>query len=128
VAYLSCLLAGAACLSALDHRFRLFFWRAPRAAALVLAAGVVFFLAWDAAGIGAGVFEHGSSPLATAVMLAPGLPLEEPVFLAFFCYTTMLLFTAAERLLGRTTARGKSGARAPSGQAKGAAPSGRRQP
>lgn len=99
MAYLSCLLVGAACLAVLDRRFRLFLWRAPRAGALVLAAGVVFFLAWDAAGIAAGVFEHAPSPLATGVMLAPELPLEEPFFLAFFCYATMLLFTGAERVL-----------------------------
>ncbi|WP_138445067.1 lycopene cyclase domain-containing protein [Sinomonas susongensis] len=100
MAYLSFLLIGAACLVALDRRFRLFFWRGPRSATLVLVAGVAFFLVWDAAGILGGVFEHGSSPLATGVLLAPGLPLEEPFFLAFFCYTAMLLFTAAERVAG----------------------------
>ncbi|KHL03259.1 lycopene cyclase domain-containing protein [Sinomonas humi] len=98
MAYLSCLLLAAACLGALDRRFRLFLWRTPRAAALVLAAGVVFFLAWDAAGIAAGVFEHAPTPLATGLMLAPELPLEEPFFLAFFCYTAMLLFAGAERV------------------------------
>lgn len=123
MAYLSCLLAGAACLAALDRRSRLFFWRDPRTAALVLAAGIAFFLVWDAAGIGAGVFEHGSSPLATGVMIAPKLPLEEPFFLAFFCYATMLLFTGAERVIqGWTTPRRDAGS------LEGPAGSGRERP
>jgi lycopene cyclase domain-containing protein len=103
--YLTCLLAGSACLAALDCRFRLFFWRAPLAAVVVLVVGVAVFLAWDAAGIAAGIFEHGASPLATGVMLAPELPLEEPVFLAFFCYTAGMLFAGAERIARRRPAR-----------------------
>lgn len=110
--YLFCLLAGSAGLVALDRRFRLFFWRSPRAAAAVLGIGVAFFLAWDAAGIAAGIFMHSSSPFAAGILLAPELPLEEPVFLAFFSYAAMLLFTGAERILGRPRARPRATARA----------------
>ena len=108
--YLICLLAGSACLAALDRRFRLFFWRTPRAAVVILMAGTAVFLAWDAAGIAAGIFEHGASPLATGVMFAPELPLEEPVFLAFFCYTAVMLFAAAERVAVTRIGRRRSAA------------------
>lgn len=99
MAYLISLLAASGCLAAVDRRFVLFFWRAPRAAAAVVGIGTAFFLAWDFAAIGAGIFERGESPLMTGIVLAPELPLEEPFFLAFFCYAAMVLFTVVERLL-----------------------------
>jgi hypothetical protein len=41
----------------------------------------------------------------TGVLLAPELPLEEPVFLAFFSYSALLLFAAAELIASRICAR-----------------------
>jgi hypothetical protein len=35
----------------------------------------------------------------TGVMLAPELPLEEPVFLLFLCEVTMVLVLGADRLI-----------------------------
>jgi lycopene cyclase domain-containing protein len=58
-------------------------------AAIVLVVGVGFFLVWDLAGIGLGVFFPGNATIVTGVLLAPGLPLEEVVFLALLCYSTM---------------------------------------
>lgn len=107
--YLTALIAAAAGIAALDARLRLAVWRDPRAAALTVAAGTVFFLAWDVAAIAAGVFRHGISPLMTGVMLGPELPLEEPVFLAFFSYTAVVLYAAAVRVavaVGRRTDAG----------------------
>lgn len=98
MAYLIVLLAAAAGVLVLDSRFRLAFWRAPRATALTVAAGTVFFLAWDVVAIAAGVFRHGNSPFMTGIMLGPELPLEEPVFLAFFSYTALVLYASAERV------------------------------
>ncbi|WP_415854644.1 lycopene cyclase domain-containing protein [Sinomonas sp. G460-2] len=106
--YFIFLLAASVCLAAVDHRFRLFLWRAPRAGAAVVVLGTAFFLAWDMAAIGAGIFELGGSPLMTGILLAPELPLEEPVFLAFFCYTAMVAFASADRLLSqRSSARAR---------------------
>lgn len=89
VLYLTGLLVGIAGMIVLDLRLGLFFRRAPWRAAIVLAVGIVFFLAWDLAGIQLGVFFPGRSAIVTGVLLAPGLPLEEPVFLILLCYTTM---------------------------------------
>jgi lycopene cyclase domain-containing protein len=70
-------------------RYRLFFAVAPVRAAIVMIAGVVFFLVWDLAGIEAGVFFRGNPDLLTGIQFAPELPLEELFFLALLCYVTM---------------------------------------
>lgn len=103
VAYLACLLVVLGALVLLDRRFRLVFWRGgtARRAGLVVAAGVVFFLAWDVLGIALGVFARGRSPYMTGIELAPQLPLEEPVFLAFLCYLTLVALFGTRALLDR---------------------------
>lgn len=99
--YLLCLLGGIGCMLLLDARFRLFFWAEPLPAALVTVFGVAVLLLWDFAGIALGLFLRGDSPLATGVVLAPELPLEEPVFLLFLVLCTMVAYTGARRLLRR---------------------------
>jgi lycopene cyclase domain-containing protein len=100
-AYLTVLLVSAAGVLIVDARFRLFVWRSPARAAAVLAVGTAFFLTWDLAGVGLGVFFRGSGPYQTGVLLAPELPLEELVFLLFLCELTMVLVLGAERVLER---------------------------
>nr|WP_301952280.1 lycopene cyclase domain-containing protein [Rathayibacter sp. VKM Ac-2857] len=73
----------------LDRRFGLFFWADARRAAIVLPAGVLFFLLWDLAGIGLGVFFRGETPYMTGLQIAPELPIEEVLFLTLLCYLTM---------------------------------------
>ncbi|MHA7984642.1 lycopene cyclase domain-containing protein [Rathayibacter sp. CAU 1779] len=97
--YLAALLGASGCLCLLDARWRLFFWRAPVRAAVVTATAMVFLLLWDAAGIAAGIFLRGDSPFTTGVQLAPQLPVEEPVFLAFLVYLVAVLLFGARRLL-----------------------------
>ena len=87
--YLAALLVALTGMVVLDVRFGLFFRVAPVRAAIVLVAGIAFFLVWDLAGIGAGVFFRGEPGLLTGILLAPELPLEEVFFLALLCYTTM---------------------------------------
>lgn len=99
MSYLIALLVSAAGMAVLDRRWRLVLWRAPRSAALVVLLGTVFFLVWDLVAIGLGIFRHGDSAHMTGVLLAPELPLEEPVFLAFLCYTALVLFAGAERVV-----------------------------
>lgn len=97
--YLLCLLVSAAGLALLDARFRLAFWATPGRTAAAIGVGLLFFLAWDAVGIATGVFVKGDSPLLLGIDLAPHLPVEEPVFLAFLCYLALLVHTAAARRL-----------------------------
>ncbi|VXC34529.1 C50 carotenoid epsilon cyclase [Arthrobacter sp. 9V] len=105
VLYLASLLLGIACMLLLDHRFRLFFWRDAKAAAIVTAVGVLFLLGWDLAGIGLGIFLRGEGTIATGLLLAPELPLEEPVFLLFLVLCTMVLYTGARRIMERIPAK-----------------------
>ena len=87
--YLGALLVSLTGMVVLDLRFRLFFAVAPVRAAIVMVLGIAFFVAWDLAGIGAGIFFRGNPGLLTGVLVAPELPLEELFFLALLCYLTM---------------------------------------
>lgn len=102
--YLAAILVSAAGVAALDLRFRLVAARGAGRAAAAVAIGTVFFLLWDLAGIALGIFVKGDSPALLGVDLAPHLPLEEPVFLAFLCYLALVCAAAAQRLLARRTA------------------------
>ncbi len=106
--YLSLLLTASGCMLLLDWRYRLFFWRDPLAAAVVVVVGLAFFLAWDVAGIALGIFLRGDGPAATGILLAPHLPLEEPIFLVFLVLCTMVLYTGSVRILARRRLRSRS--------------------
>lgn len=110
--YLLALLVSFGGMLLLDARHRLAFWAAPVPTALAVLAGTLFFVLWDAAGIAAGVFVRGGSPLLLGIDLFPHLPLEEPVFLAFLCHLALVVHAAIRR---RAAAR-----RTPRGEAPGA--------
>lgn len=97
--YLAALAIALTGMVLLDRRFGLFFWSGtPRRAAIVLAAGVAFFLAWDLVGIGTGVFFRGETSFMTGLQVASELPVEEVFFLTLLCYLTMNLVGATARL------------------------------
>ncbi|WP_426320171.1 lycopene cyclase domain-containing protein [Microbacterium sp. E-13] len=96
--YLAAILASAFGVLLADRRWRLAAWQAPARSALAVAIGTLFFLAWDAVGIATGVFVKGDSPLLIGVDLAPHLPLEEPVFLAFLSYLALVVWAGTQRL------------------------------
>ncbi|KAA9395043.1 lycopene cyclase domain-containing protein [Kocuria coralli] len=108
-AYLAALLVSLAGMIVWDVRERLFFARDAVRAAVVLAAGVAFFLLWDIAGILTGIFLHAPSRFATGWMLGPHMPVEEPVFLIFLCYLTMNLVLFLERVLRGGLRAGRRG-------------------
>jgi lycopene cyclase domain-containing protein len=98
-AYLAALLIALTGMVLLDRRFRLFFWRDARRASIVLVVGIVFFVAWDVAGISTGIFFRGETSFMTGVQIGPELPLEEIFFLALLCYLTMNLYGAIARVI-----------------------------
>lgn len=102
--YLAAILVSAAGVLLIDRRWRLAAWPAPGRTALAVGIGTAFFLAWDAVGIATGVFVKGDSALLLGVDLAPHLPLEEPVFLAFLCYLALVAWSGALRLTDRRRA------------------------
>lgn len=90
--YLLALLIALTGMVVLDRRFGLFFWRDARRASIVLVAGLVFFLAWDLAGVGGGIFFRGETSFMTGLEIAPEVPLEEVFFLTLLCYLTMNVY------------------------------------
>lgn len=109
--YLLALLVPLVCMGLLDRRFRLVLWRAPRRAAIVLAAGIGLFLLWDLAAIASGHYRMGASPWMTGILLGPELPLEELVFITFLSYHALVLWGLVDLLLGRTRRRSTSAVR-----------------
>ena len=103
--YLAALLFSLLGMVVLDRRFGLFFWADARRAAIVLPAGVLFFLLWDLAGIGLGIFFRGPSPFVTGLVVAPEVPIEEIAFLALLCYLTMNVFAGITKILMRGSHR-----------------------
>ena len=101
ILYLLALAVALTGMVVLDRRFGLFFWSDWRRATIVLAMGLVFFLAWDVAGIGLGIFFRGETDFMTGLQLAPELPLEELFFLTLLCYLTMNLYGFVSTRLGR---------------------------
>lgn len=99
--YLLFLVLSFAGIATLDVRFRLVMAHQPRRAVIAVAIGTAFFLAWDAVGIATGVFVRGDSPLLLGWDLAPHLPVEEPVFLAFLSYLALVLHAAGTRWVSR---------------------------
>ena len=107
--YLLALLISLTGMVVLDRRFRLFFWVAPGRAAVVLLVGIAFFVVWDLAGIGLGIFFRGETEFMTGLQVAPELPVEELFFLALLCYLTMNLYALLNRPFARraSTATGR---------------------
>lgn len=104
-AYAISLVASTACLVLLDVRFSLVFRRKPKLGAVALVIGVAFFVAWDAVGIGLGVFRHLDSAWATGVLLAPGFPVEELMFLIFLSYLTLVILSGWQSWREKVDAR-----------------------
>jgi lycopene cyclase domain-containing protein len=109
--YLAALLVALTGMVMLDRRFRLFFWRDPRRAVVVLLVGVAFFIVWDLAGVGLGIFFRGETAFMTGVQVAPEVPLEEVFFLTLLCYLTMNVYSFAEQRLSRRRPARSRGAR-----------------
>lgn len=105
IAYLLFLVGGIGCMLLIDYRYRLYVWKDPAAAVLVTLAGTAFLLLWDAAGIASGIFLRGDAAIASGIVLAPELPIEEPIFLVFLVLCTMVLYTGAAKLLRARTVR-----------------------
>ncbi|MDN4476101.1 lycopene cyclase domain-containing protein [Demequina sp. SYSU T00192] len=96
-AYLAALLVSITGLAVIDARYRIAVFDRPRPALLTIAIAVAAFLAWDAAGVGLGIFFIGDAPYLTGVLLAPDVPLEELFFLVLLTYQTLLLWRWLDR-------------------------------
>lgn len=108
--YLIALVVSFAGVMILDLRFRLALRPAPFRTIVLTLVGAGFLLIWDLVGIATGVFVKGGGPWGVGIDLAPHLPIEEPIFLLFLSYLTVVLFAAADRrLTHRAKARDEVG-------------------
>ena len=98
-AYLIILLVTIGCMVLCDWRWKLAFFLDARRATVLSIVMVAAFLLWDAFGIMTGSFFRGGSEYMTGVILAPEMPIEEPIFLFFLTYLTINLTSGARLLL-----------------------------
>ncbi|WP_448855815.1 lycopene cyclase domain-containing protein [Corynebacterium camporealensis] len=97
--YLIFLLVTIVCMALCDYRWKLtFFSPQPGKALGISVALVVLFLLWDWAGIATGTFFRGDAGYMTGILLAPEMPIEEPIFLFFLSYLLLNLTTGARRM------------------------------
>ncbi|RAV33707.1 lycopene cyclase domain-containing protein [Corynebacterium heidelbergense] len=102
--YLLSVVVSAGCMATVDHRWKLcmFDERYGVGRTLVGIGGIfVLLFAADCVGIRWDVFHKGDSPYMSHVQLFPHMPLEEIFFLLFLGYFTLIIVSAADRLLGR---------------------------
>lgn len=93
--YLAGLLVSIAGMVVLDYRFKLAFFASAWRAAVTIAVSMAVLIAWDIAGIRLGIFFSGASAYSSRLMLLPDFPIEEPVFLFFLSYLTLVIYRGA---------------------------------
>ncbi|MDZ4233232.1 MAG: lycopene cyclase domain-containing protein [Dietzia sp.] len=81
----------------IDHRWKLAAFRAPAAAALAVTASVALLLTWDVLGVRSGVFFRGQTDFMTGLLVAPEIPVEEVVFLAFLSHLALVCAAGVSR-------------------------------
>lgn len=96
--YLLLLLVSLGGVVACDLRWNLALRSRPWRTLFLVVCGAAFLLVWDLVGIARGVFVKGDGPWLLGVDLAPHLTIEEPIFLIFLAYLTVVLTAAVQRL------------------------------
>jgi len=104
-AYLGALLGSMAGTAIIDRRLRLALWHDPRRTIVAVAASTLLLLVWDLVAISIDLFRIGESAGMTGIELAPHMPLEEPVFLVFLSYVSIVLWRLGMRLVASRRTR-----------------------
>lgn len=99
-AYLGALLGSMLGMGIVDWRWRVALFHDARRTLVAVAASTVVLLVWDAVGIALGIFRIGASAGMTGIELAPHMPIEEPIFLVFLSYISIVLWRLALRIPG----------------------------
>lgn len=94
VLYLLTILAGIAGITVFDRRYVTSVFDSRLARALLVT--VPLFLLFDALGAWRGWF--ASNPHLNVLIVRPGIPLEEPILLAFLAFLSLSLWQGARRL------------------------------
>lgn len=94
--YLTILLLSIFGLAVADWRYKLVIFRNAHAALKTWAVMLVFFLAWDVAGICLSVFSTNQSYVVGIHLITPDLPIEEVLFLTLLAYTSVWFYRIFE--------------------------------
>ncbi len=105
--YLLVLILSLVGLYLLDRTHKLAFTVDAKRSLLAMIPAYVLFVFWDLAGIATGVFFRGENTLLTGIEVFPEFPLEELFFLALLCYSTLIVFTWAQKTLTARDAGGR---------------------
>lgn len=97
-AYLGALLGSMAGMGIIDWRWRVALFHDARRTLVAVAASTVVLLVWDVTAIVLGIFRIGASAGMTGIELAPHMPIEEPIFLVFLSYISLVLWRLALRI------------------------------
>jgi lycopene cyclase domain-containing protein len=92
LAYITCLLTAIGLLVLADFRQRLAFFYDWRRTSKTLGAAIVIFLVWDIMGVALQVFYPGNNEYSLGIIVLPGVPLEEILFLSLFTYLTLIVW------------------------------------
>ncbi|KAA0919031.1 lycopene cyclase domain-containing protein [Dietzia sp. ANT_WB102] len=105
LAYLAVQVISITGILVIDHRWKLAAFRAPAATALAVTASVALLLTWDVLGVRSGVFFRGQTDFMTGLLVAPEIPLEEVVFLAFLSHLALVCATGVVRAVEHASSR-----------------------
>ena len=97
--YLLVLLLSLVGLYLLDRTHKLAFTVDAKRSLLSMVPAYLVFLIWDIAGIATGIFFRGQNTLLTGIQVFPEFPIEELLFLALLCYSTLIVFTWVQKTL-----------------------------
>jgi lycopene cyclase domain-containing protein len=97
--YLAILLISLVGCYLLDKTHKLAFTLDPKRAFWSMVPAFVVFVIWDIAGITLAIFFRGNNTLLTGIQLFPEFPIEEILFLALLCYSTLIALTWISKVL-----------------------------
>lgn len=105
--YLLALLGSIAGMMILDARFKVVLFQRAFSTVLMVGFGVAALIIVDLYAIEHAIFVRGESPYLLGIWLTPHIPLEEPIFLAFLSYCTLVIYGLLNRWA--ETRRGQEG-------------------
>jgi lycopene cyclase domain-containing protein len=97
--YLAIVLISLLGLYLLDRTHRLAFTVDAKRSFWSMVPAFVVFVIWDIAGIANGIFFRGENTLLTGIQILPEFPIEELLFLALLCYSTLIAFRWITKIL-----------------------------
>lgn len=93
------LISAIICTMVIDKKYLLALFFDRIGTIVSVSAGLVFFAAWDIAGINLGIFFSGNSRYMSGLYLFQDFPVEEVLFLMFLCYFSLVVYRLGEKKL-----------------------------